>query len=101
DPVLSTKSRKILRYGLNYVVVALAVRLPFRKDRHYALPVLWRVFRKKGLEGHKKRTEMAADLVRLLADAIPDRAICLVADKAYINATVLKDLPDNVMVIGP
>ncbi len=63
DPVLSTRSRKILRFGLNYVVVAMVVQLLFRPDRHYALPVLWRVFRKKGEEGHYKRTELAAQLV--------------------------------------
>jgi hypothetical protein len=40
-------------------------------------------------------------LVRHLALAIPCRSFCLVADKAYINATVLADLPDNVVVIGP
>jgi hypothetical protein len=101
DPVLSTRSRKILRFGLNYVVVAMVVQLPFRPDRHFALPVLWRVFRKKGQEGHCKRTELAAQLVRHLALAIPCRSFCLVADSAYINATVLADLPDNVMVIGP
>ena len=55
DPVLSTRSRKILRFGLNYVVVAVVVHLPFRPDRYFALPVLWRVFRKKGQEGHYKR----------------------------------------------
>jgi hypothetical protein len=101
DPVLSTRSRKILRFGLNYVVVALVVRLPFRPDRHFALPVLWRVFRKKGQEGHCKRTELAAQLVRHLAAALPCRSFCLVADCAYINATVLADLPDNVIVVGP
>jgi hypothetical protein len=101
DPVLSTRSRKILRFGLNYVVVAMVVRLPFRPDRYFALPILWRVFRKKGEEGHCKRTELAAQLVRHLALAIPCRSFCLVADSAYINATVLADLPDNVMVIGP
>src|SRR5260370_28587720 len=101
DPVLSTRSRKILRFGLNYVVVALVVQLPFRPDRYFALPVLWRVFRKKGEPGHYKRTELAAQLVRHLALAIPCRSFCLVADKAYINATVLADLPDNVMVISP
>lgn len=101
DPVLSTRSRKILRFGLNYVVVCVVVYLPFRPDRYFALPVLWRVFRKKGEEGHYKRTELAAQLVRHLADAFPCRSFCLVADKAYINATVLKDLPDNVVVIGP
>jgi hypothetical protein len=101
DPVLSTRSRKILRFGLNYVVVALVVHLPFRPDRYFALPVLWRVFRKKGEPGHCKRTELAAQLVRHLALALPCRSFCLVADKAYINATVLADLPDNVVVIGP
>jgi hypothetical protein len=101
DPVLSSRSRKILRFGLNYVVVALVVHLPFRPDRHFALPVLWRVFRKKGQEGHCKRTVLAAQLVRHLALAIPARSFCLVADCAYINASVLGDLPDNVVVIGP
>lgn len=101
DPVLSTRSRKTLRFGLNYVVVAVVVRLPFRPDRYFALPVLWRVFRKKGQEGHQKRTFLAAQLVRHLALAIPGRSFCLVADCAYINATVLADLPDNVVVIGP
>jgi hypothetical protein len=101
DPVLSTKSRKILRYGLNYVVVALILRLPFRPDRYYAFPVLWRVFRKKGQEGHRKRTPLAATMVRHLAEALPDRSFSLVADSAYINTAVLSDLPDNVEVIGP
>jgi DDE superfamily endonuclease len=101
DPVLSTRSSKILRFGLNYVVVAVVVSLPFRPDRCFALPVLWRVFRKKGQEGHVKRTELAAHLVRHLALAMPCRSFCLVADSAYINATVLADLPDNVAVIGP
>jgi|HubBroStandDraft_5_1064220.scaffolds.fasta_scaffold61777_2 hypothetical protein len=101
DPVLSTRSRKIFRFGLNYVVLAVVVHLPFRPDRYFALPVLWRVFRKKGQQGHCKRTELAAQLVRHLALALPCRSFCLVADCAYINATVLADLPDNVVVIGP
>ena len=35
------------------------------------------------------------------ADIVPDRVVSLVADSAYINTTVLKDLPDNVVVLGP
>ena len=101
DPVLSTRSHKILRFGLNYVVLALVVRLPFRQDRYFALPVLWRVFRKKGQEGHYKRTALAAELIRRFASAVPARTVSLVADSAYINATVLKDLPGNVVVLGP
>ena len=101
DPVLSTKSHKILRFGLNYVVVALVLHLPFRRDRYFAFPVLWRVYRKKGQEGHYKRTQLAARLISHLAEAIPERSFSLVADSAYINTAVLSHLPENVDVIGP
>ena len=51
DAVLSSKRRKLLRFGLNWVVLGIAVRLPCRSDRCFCLPVLWRVFHKKGLPG--------------------------------------------------
>jgi hypothetical protein len=101
DPVLSSKGRKVFRYGLNYVVLGLAVRLSFRADRYHCLPVLWRVFRKKGIPGHHKRTALAAALARLVAELVPGRAVCLVGDAAYINATVLRARPANLHVIGP
>lgn len=101
DPVLSSKSHKVLRYGLNWVVLGVAVRLPFRPDRCFCLPVLWRVFRKKDADGHQKRTELAAEMARLAAEWLPGRSIRLVADSAYINATLLRDRPKNLHVIGP
>jgi hypothetical protein len=101
DPVLSSKTRKVFRYGLNYVVLGLAVRLPFRPDRHHCLPVLWRVFRKKGSAGHRKKTELAAELARLVADLTPLRKVCLVGDAAYVNAAVLRGRPANLELIGP
>jgi hypothetical protein len=101
DPVLSTRSRKILRFAVNYVVLALVVVPPFRPDRAFALPVLWRAFRKKGTQGHKKKTELARDLACLAAAVLPDRRVCLIGDSAYVNASVLRDRPDNLEVIGP
>jgi hypothetical protein len=101
DPVLSSKTRKVFRYGLNYVVLGLAVRLPFRPDRHRCLPVLWRVFRKKGTPGHQKRTQLAAEMARLVADLAPLRDVRLVCDNAYVNASVPRDRPANLGLIGP
>lgn len=101
DPVLSSKRRKVFRFGLNWVVLGLAVRFPFRPDRCYCLPVLWRAFHKKGLPGHKKKTELAAELARRVADLVPQRDVWLVADGAYVNATVLRGRPANLQVIGP
>jgi hypothetical protein len=101
DPVLSSKSRKVFRYALNYVVLALVVQPPWRRDRCFALPVLWRVFRKKGTPGHCKKTLLARELAHLVALALPQRRVYLVADSAYINVCVLRDRPSNLHVIGP
>jgi hypothetical protein len=101
DAVTSTKRRKNFRFGLNWVVVGLAVHLPFRPDRFFCLPVLWRVYRKKGTAGHQKRTELAAELARLAADCLPERDCWLVGDSAYLNASVLKERPRNLKVLGP
>jgi hypothetical protein len=101
DPVLSSRSRKILRFAVNYVVLALVVVPPFRPGRAFALPVLWRAFRKKGQAGHRKKTELARELACLAALALPDRRVCLVGDSAYVNASVLRDRPANLDVIGP
>jgi DDE superfamily endonuclease len=101
DAVTSTKKRKNFRFGLNWVVVGIAVHLPFRPDRYFCLPVLWRVYRKKGVAGHRKRTELAAELARLAAECVPDRECWLVGDSAYLNASILKGRPRNLKVLGP
>lgn len=101
DAVTSTKRRKNFRFGLNWVVLGLAVHLPFRPDRYFCLPVVWRVYRKKGVAGHRKRTELAAELARLVAACLPERLCWLVGDAAYLTAAVLKERPTNLRVIGP
>lgn len=101
DAVMSTKKQKHLRFGLNWIVLGLAVHLPFRPDRYFRLPVLWRVYRKKGVPGHQKRTEAAAQLAHQVARWLPDRECWLVGDSAYVNSSVLRDRPVNLKVIGP
>ena len=101
DPVLSTRKHKTFRFGTNWVVLGIAVPLPLRPDRYFCLPVLWRAYRKKGQPGHRTRTELAAEMVRRLAEANPTRAFWLAGDSAYINATTLRDRPVNLQVIGP
>jgi hypothetical protein len=101
DAVLSSKKHKNFRFGLNWVVLGIAVPIPMRTDRYFCLPVLWRLYRKKGQTGHRPRTQSAAELARLLAEANPDRTFWLVGDCAYVNATLLRDRPTNLQVIGP
>lgn len=101
DPVLSTRKHKTFRFGVNWVVLGIAVPLPLRADRYFCLPVLWRAHRKAGRPGHRPRTEAAAELARRLAEANPGRDFWLVGDSAYTNAKLLRDRPANLQVIGP
>lgn len=101
DAVTSTKKKKNFRFGVNWVVLGLAVHLPFRPDRSFCLPVLWRAYRKKGTPGHQTRTALAAELARSIATWLPSRDCWLVGDAAYLNATVLRDRPSNLRMIGP
>jgi hypothetical protein len=101
DAVLSSKKHKTLRFGLNWVVLGIAVPIPMRTDRYFCLPVLWRLYRKKGQPGHRTRPQAAAELARKLAEANPGRIFWLVGDSAYINAATLRGRPANLRVIGP
>ena len=101
DAVLSSKKHKTLRFGLNWVVLGIAVALPFRKDRYFCLPMLWRLYRKKGQPGHQSRPLAAAELARKLAQVNPGRSFWLVGDSAYINAAMLSGRPENLEMIGP
>src|SRR3954466_13773547 len=101
DAVLSSKKHKTLRFGLNWVVLGVAVPIPLRPDRYFCLPVLWRLYRKKGQDGYLTRPQAAAALARKLAEANPGRTFWLVGDSAYVNAAVLRGRPANLRVIGP
>jgi hypothetical protein len=101
DAVLSSKKHKVFRFGLNWVVLGLAVPIPLRPDRYYCLPVLWRLYRKKGHPDYQTRPQAAAALARMLAEANPDRTFWLVGDSAYVNAALLQGRPANLQVIGP
>jgi hypothetical protein len=101
DAVLSSKRHKTLRFGLNRVVLGIAAPIAMRTDRHFCLPVLWRLYRKKGKDGHQTRPQAAATLARKSAEANPDRTFWLVGDGAYVNAALLQGRPANLQVIGP
>jgi DDE superfamily endonuclease len=101
DAVLSTKKHTTLRFGLNWVVLGIAVPLPMRPDRYYCLSVLWRCYRKKDQPGYRSRSQLAAALAQRLATDLPGRTFWLAADAAYINSELLKDRPANLHVVGP
>lgn len=104
DPVRSTKAYRVFAFGHVWVVLALVVSVPF-SQRPWALPVLFRLYRnkkeckKKGAR-YRKKTELAREMVAIVASWAPERRIEIAADSAYCNATVIKRRPKNVVFFG-
>jgi len=104
DPLLSTRAKAVFHWGHIWVVLAIVIRVP-AWNKSFALPVLARLYRSKKLceaEGRPffKKTELAAQMIAIVAAAAGKRAFCVVADNAYANSSIVKPLPANVHFIG-
>lgn len=102
DPLLSTGKRPFFHWGHLWGVVRIAVPA-FGKT--WALPVLVRLCRGKKRwkvekRPYRKCTEWAAELIQVLATALPDRRILVVGDSAYPNGAIIGGRPKNVTVVG-
>jgi len=102
DAVLSTRRHKVFRFGTNWVTLGLVVQLPGRPDRFFCVNVLWRVYAKKtaGL-AHRTKSQLARDMVEVVASWLPEHTLYAVGDSAYVGKHLLKGLPANVHVLGP
>jgi hypothetical protein len=102
DAVLSSRKHKIFRFGVNWVTLGVVVALPFRKDRFFCVNLLWRVYSKKikGLP-HQTKSQLARQMLDLVATWLPERSVSVVADSAYMGKHLLKGLPLHVHAIGP
>jgi hypothetical protein len=104
DAVRSTKKQKVFAFGHCWVTLAVLVRVPF-STRTWALPVLFRLYRtqkeceRRGVP-HRKKTELARQMLDVLCDWVTDQRIELAADSAYCNDTVTRDLPERVVLFG-
>jgi DDE superfamily endonuclease len=102
DAVLSSRKHKIFRFGINWVTLGVVVQLPFRQDRFFCVNLLWRVYSKKvkGLP-HQTKSQLARQMVEVVAEWLPDYTVYVVADSAYMGKYLLKGLPEDVHAIGP
>jgi SRSO17 transposase len=102
DPLLSTATKVAYHFGHVWVVLAVVIRVG-KWDKTFALPVAVRLYRSKrtckklGIT-HRKKTDLAVELICLLHEAIPGRRIMVVGDNGYANREVLCRLPPAVRV---
>jgi hypothetical protein len=102
DPLLSTGRRLFFHWG--HIWVVLSINVPMY-GKTWALPVLFRLYRgKKRCKADKKpywkTTELARELIDLLAKTLPHRRLIVLGDAAYTNGSLIKKRPSNVTLIG-
>jgi hypothetical protein len=98
DAVASTKRRVATASGHNWVVVAVAVCLPFPKAPVLALPLLARLHR-----AGKAQPSCPLLAQQLLAEVLawfPGRRFTLIGDGAYASKALLADLDERVAFVG-
>lgn len=104
DPLTSSAGNTRFQFGHCWVVLSIVVQLPFG-IRPRALPVLFRLNVTPKMAGrwgvqHRRKTEQAVEMLALIAEAFPTRAIRVVGDNLYSCETVLSALPKNVRMVG-
>lgn len=100
DPLRATRSRPITSWGLSWVSLGVIVRLPFRPDHSYYLPLLFQPYQNKTAAAKSRRTsrsrpELAVELLHLLCNRRRNSRFHLVGESAYGGKSVLCNLPEN------
>ena len=100
DPLISSRGKKLTRWGHNWVVLCVVVRFPLWPDRPFSLPVLFRLYlntrsAKKHRRKYRTRPQLAVEMLGLVCRHCANRRFHLLADSAYGGQSVLGHLPTN------
>jgi len=104
DPLLSTGNKPFFHFGHNWVILAVVLGFP-RWGKVFSLPVLVRLYRSEKLNRklgrpHRKKTELADEMLQLVAESFPDRKFLVIGDNAYVNRSLIRPLPRNMDLLG-
>lgn len=100
DPLISSRGKKLVAWGHNWVTLAIVVRFPLWPDRPFSLPILFRLYLNEKASAkwrrvHRTRPELAIELSTIICNCRPNRRFHLLADSTYGGQSVSKNLPDN------
>src|SRR4051812_14700381 len=98
DAVASTRKRTATASGHNWVVVALAVCVPFAKAPVLALPLLARLHRPG--KAQPSCPQLARALLAEVLGWFPTRRFTLVGDGAYASKALLAELDERAQFVG-
>src|SRR5262249_47573169 len=98
DAVASTAKRVATASGNNWVVLGLAIPIPFGPDQILGLPLSARLHLPGA--GAPSCVDLAAEMLAEILRGFPDRQIILIGDGAYAAQGLLGDLAPRVNYVG-
>ncbi len=121
DPLRSTRAKPFFSFGHNWVVFSLHVCFPFAPHKHWAIPILMRLYRKRqkhqlapGRGGkwerkqtgqaspkqYRTRPQLALEMIQMVARWAPDRLLHVTGDSEYGGRSISRQLPSNVHLLS-
>ena len=119
DPLRSTRVRPVFSFGHSWVVLSIVAPMPFVSHRRFAIPCMFRLYRKKakkrpsgGPKGERKSTgaaaakeyrtrpELAAEMLEIAAKWLEGRRFRVAGDSEYSGKSVSRRLPTTCDLVG-
>jgi hypothetical protein len=119
DPLRSTPTRPVFSFGHSWVVLSIVVPLPFVSHRRFAVPFMFRLYRKKRKtrppgrpKGEAKSTgdatpgeyrtrpELAVEMLGIASRWLEGRRFRVVGDSEYSGRSVSRELPETADLVG-
>lgn len=119
DPLRSTSARPFFAFGHSWVVLSIHIALPFLTSRLIAIPIMFRLYRKRKKprppgrpKGERKSTgeatdreyrtrpQLAAEMLAIVAGWLNGRRIHVVGDSEYSGKSISRQLPEGMDLFG-
>ena len=105
DPLLSSRSFTVTRWGHCWVVLCVIVESPRTPGRYFALPVLARLYLNKSSAEkwnrvYRTKPELMLEMLEVLQAYDPQQKLHFLGDSAYTSSSTVKQIAKNIAVTG-
>ena len=105
DPCLSTRQRKIKRWGHCWVVLSVVLRSRHDPHRYFCLPVMMRLYLSPGTVEklgcrYRSKTDLMIQMLRAVGRRFPQQKLHFMGDYGYTAPAVLGRIPRRIEVTG-
>ena len=105
DPLLSSRSFTVTRWGHCWVVLCVVIESPRTPGRYFALPILARLYLNKKSAAKWNRTyrtkpALMLELLKLVSAHDSSQSLHFLGDSAYTSSSMLEKIPAEIAVTG-